>query len=79
MDGQVLIISPAERHRGHVDLTKDTLYPGLFWPFLSNSGSGSGSGSVFSRPGSTPNFSGAGSSVSGFCPSFPGTKSGSLS
>lgn len=79
MDGQVLILSPAKRHQGHVDLTKDILYPGLIWPFLSNSASGFGPGSGFSRSGSAPEFSDAGASGPGFSPCSPGTRSGSLS
>lgn len=79
MDGQVLMLSPAERHQGHVDLTKDTLYPGLIWPFLSNSGSGSGPGSGFSWPPSAAKFSGAGASGPGFGSCSPGTRSFSLS
>lgn len=79
MDGQVLIFLQEKCHQGHVDLTKDTLYPGLIWPFLSSSGSVSGPGPGFSRPGSAPKFSGGGASGPGFCPCSPGIRPGSLS
>lgn len=83
----MMMLSPAEGHQGHVDLTKDILYPDFFWALLSNSGSGSGPGSGFSGPGfSVPGFSGPGpkssglvSSGSGFCPASPGTTSGPCS
>lgn len=91
MAGQVSL-SPAEGHHGHVDLTKDILYPGFLWVLLSDTGSGPGSGpdscgpgpcsGVFgSGPGSCGPVSGPRSSdpvSSGprFGPSSPGTGSG---
>lgn len=69
-----MMLSPAEGHQGHVDLTKDILYPDFLWALLSNSGSGSGPGSGFSGP--WLKSSGLVSSGPGFCPASPGTRSG---
>lgn len=69
-----MTLSPAEGHQGHVDLTKDILYPDFLWALLSNSGSGSGPGSGFSGP--WLKSSGLVSSGPGFCPASPGTRSG---